>query len=75
MHTNSQVQSIQSTRSQRLAAIGHCLLERLETPLFVTDADGADGGGDGLSASVYLARDGRMELLASTPVGHSLGNV
>ncbi|CAD5374094.1 HTH luxR-type domain-containing protein [Rubrivivax sp. A210] len=41
MHTNSQVQSIQSTRSQRLAAIGHCLLERLETPLFVTDADGA----------------------------------
>ena len=29
------------TRSQRLAALGHCLLQRLETPLFVTDADGA----------------------------------
>lgn len=29
------------SRSQRLAALGHCLLERLETPLFVTDADGA----------------------------------
>jgi hypothetical protein len=29
------------TRSQRLAALGHCLLERLETPLFVTDAQGA----------------------------------
>ncbi len=31
----------QPTRSQRLAALGHCLLQRLETPLFVTDADGA----------------------------------
>ncbi len=31
----------QPTRSQRLAALGHCLLERLETPLFVTDANGA----------------------------------
>lgn len=31
----------QSTRSQRLAALGHCLLERLETPLFVTDANGS----------------------------------
>ena len=29
------------TRPQRLAALGHCLLERLETPLFVTDAQGA----------------------------------
>jgi DNA-binding CsgD family transcriptional regulator len=27
-------------RAQRLAALGHCLLERLETPLFVTDAHG-----------------------------------
>ena len=27
-------------RTQRLAALGHCLLERLETPLFVTDAHG-----------------------------------
>ncbi len=35
----------------------------------------ADGGGDGLCAAVYLARDGRMELLAQTEVGHSLGNV
>ena len=33
-------QQAQPTRSQRLAALGHCLLERLETPLFVTDADG-----------------------------------
>jgi DNA-binding CsgD family transcriptional regulator len=31
----------QPTRAQRLAALGHCLLERLETPLFVTDANGA----------------------------------
>lgn len=30
-----------ATRSQRLAALGQCLLQRLETPLFVTDADGA----------------------------------
>ena len=29
------------TRSQRLAALGQTLLQRLETPLFVTDADGA----------------------------------
>ncbi len=27
-------------RAQRLAALGHTLLERLETPLFVTDAQG-----------------------------------
>jgi DNA-binding CsgD family transcriptional regulator len=33
--------AVQPTRSQRLAALGHCLLQRLETPLFVTDADGA----------------------------------
>lgn len=29
------------SRMQRLAALGHSLLERLETPLFVTDADGS----------------------------------
>jgi len=28
------------TRVARLAALGHCLLEKLETPLFVTDTDG-----------------------------------
>ena len=33
--------AVQPTRSQRLAALGQCLLQRLETPLFVTDADGA----------------------------------
>jgi len=31
----------QPTRSQRLAALGQCLMQRLETPLFVTDAEGA----------------------------------
>ena len=34
------IQQTQPTRSQRLAALGHCLLQRLETPLFVTDAAG-----------------------------------
>ena len=29
------------SRAQRLAALGHTLMERLETPLFVTDARGA----------------------------------
>ena len=29
------------TRAHRLAALGHALMERLETPLFVTDAEGA----------------------------------
>lgn len=29
------------SRAQRLAALGHALMERLETPLFVTDANGA----------------------------------
>ena len=29
-----------ANRSQHLAALGHCLMERLETPLFVTDSDG-----------------------------------
>lgn len=28
-------------RSQRLAALGECLMQRLETPLLVTDAEGA----------------------------------
>ncbi|MDP2005604.1 MAG: LuxR C-terminal-related transcriptional regulator [Rubrivivax sp.] len=32
---------VQPARSQRLAALGECLMQRLETPLFVTDADGA----------------------------------
>jgi DNA-binding CsgD family transcriptional regulator len=30
----------ESNRSQRLAALGHCLLQHLETPLFVADAHG-----------------------------------
>jgi DNA-binding CsgD family transcriptional regulator len=30
-----------ASRVARLAALGHCLLERLETPLFVADAQGA----------------------------------
>ncbi len=34
-------QTTPPSRSQRLAALGHALLERLETPLFVTDAQGA----------------------------------
>jgi DNA-binding CsgD family transcriptional regulator len=34
------IQQTQPTRSQRLAALGHCLLQRLETPLFVIDAAG-----------------------------------
>jgi DNA-binding CsgD family transcriptional regulator len=42
MHTqNHPAQAAQPGRAQRLAALGHCLLERLETPLFVTDANGA----------------------------------
>lgn len=32
--------SAASSRVARLAALGHCLLERLETPLFVADAQG-----------------------------------
>ena len=34
-----------------------------------------DGGGDGDCAHVYLAQEGRLELLAATPVGHSVGNL
>jgi len=34
-----------------------------------------DGGGDGDCAHVYLARGAVLELVASTPVGHSIGNV
>jgi carbamoyltransferase len=34
-----------------------------------------DGGGDDACAHVYLARAGRLELLAATAAGHSLGNV
>lgn len=34
-----------------------------------------DGGGDDACSHVYLARGDRMELIASTPIGHSLGNI
>jgi carbamoyltransferase len=34
-----------------------------------------DGGGDDACAQLYLARDGALRLLASTPTGHSLGNI
>ena len=33
--------TVPPARSQRLAALGQCLMQRLETPLFVADADGA----------------------------------
>ena len=35
------VSSPPASRSQRLAALGQCLMQRLDTPLFVCDADGA----------------------------------
>ena len=35
-----QAHTANPTRAQRLAALGHCLMERLETPLFVTDGEG-----------------------------------
>ncbi|MBP8116142.1 MAG: hypothetical protein KAY09_00290 [Nitrospira sp.] len=34
-----------------------------------------DGGGDDTCAQVYLAQNGELRLLASTPTGHSLGNI
>jgi carbamoyltransferase len=34
-----------------------------------------DGGGDGDCGHVYRAEDGRLELVASTPGGHSLGQL
>lgn len=34
-----------------------------------------DGGGDEACAQVYRCQEGRMELLHTTPVGHSLGNI
>ena len=34
-----------------------------------------DGGGDDACSHIYLATNGAMELIASTPVGHSLGNI
>ncbi|MBX3341317.1 MAG: hypothetical protein KF711_06990 [Nitrospira sp.] len=34
-----------------------------------------DGGGDDACAHVYMAENGALRLLASTPTGHSLGNV
>ena len=41
MFMNTAHVPVAATRSQRLAALGHCLMQRLETPLFVTDASGA----------------------------------
>lgn len=40
MHTAPALFSAAPTRSHRLAALGASLLERLQTPLLVTDADG-----------------------------------
>ncbi|MBX3635513.1 MAG: hypothetical protein KF683_09040 [Rubrivivax sp.] len=40
MHTAPALSSAAPTRSHRLAALGASLLERLQTPLLVTDADG-----------------------------------
>ncbi|MHC4887673.1 MAG: carbamoyltransferase C-terminal domain-containing protein, partial [Planctomycetota bacterium] len=34
-----------------------------------------DGSGDGACATVSIARDGRLERLATTPSGHSLGDI
>ena len=34
-----------------------------------------DGGGDDAVAQVYKGENGKMELLYTTPVGHSLGNI
>ncbi len=34
-----------------------------------------DGGGDDTCARVYLAQHGELRLLASTPIGHSVGNI
>ncbi|MBI4001538.1 MAG: hypothetical protein HY348_07125 [Nitrospira defluvii] len=34
-----------------------------------------DGGGDDACAQVYLAQGGTLQLIASTPSGHSLGNM
>ncbi|GAB6038061.1 carbamoyltransferase C-terminal domain-containing protein [Fundidesulfovibrio butyratiphilus] len=34
-----------------------------------------DGGGDDSCSHVYLARDGKLTLLAKTPSGHSLGQI
>ena len=41
MQTHTVAAPTLPTRSQRLAALGHCLLQRLETPLLVIDAQGA----------------------------------
>lgn len=41
MHTTTHhPQAAQPSRAQRLAALGHCLLERLETPLLLADNQG-----------------------------------
>jgi DNA-binding CsgD family transcriptional regulator len=41
MHTTTtQPLAAHPSRAQRLAALGHCLLERLETPLLLADAQG-----------------------------------
>jgi carbamoyltransferase len=34
-----------------------------------------DGGGDDACAQVYIGKEGALKLIASTPLGHSLGNV
>ena len=41
MQPTTHSQATAPSRAHRLAALGHALMERLETPLFVTDANGA----------------------------------
>jgi DNA-binding CsgD family transcriptional regulator len=47
-----------NNRAARLAALGHCLLERLETPLFVADAQGAVLEANPAAARPNERRDG-----------------
>lgn len=54
------------------AAVYYGLRADFESPHLILSLD---GGGDRCCAHVYLAERGKMRLIASTPDGHSIGNI
>ncbi|HNP83054.1 MAG TPA: carbamoyltransferase C-terminal domain-containing protein [Nitrospira sp.] len=58
--------------SNHAASAYYALRKNWEEPHLVLTLD---GGGDNTCAQVYLAQHGELRLLASTPTGHSVGNI
>jgi carbamoyltransferase len=75
-HGLGHCQIIRSNHHENHAASAYYgLLSHEERHLHDTLAITLDGGGDTSCAHVYKCRGDTMQLLADTPIGHSLGNI